>query len=138
MSGRNLKLVLVDLSLDCQFLILYSWHNPFSRTYHLLQTCNVIIVVNFGYDILFSSNNNTAMMITMNAYFWHIWETKTQQDLVQWRNILKLGRKMLYRITSLMIILLSSYIASLSSHSSGLLIVLTFMLSEQIFASYCY
>ena len=37
----------------------------------------------------------------------------TKQELVLCRNILKLGRKMLHRIKSLMIIFLSVYLASL-------------------------
>ena len=106
------------------------------RTYQLLQICNVILVVNFGSDILVSSNDNTAMIITMNAYFWHIWETQTQKEPVQCINILKFGRKMLYRITSLMIILLSSYIAYLGPHVFSGLTVLQFMLAELLIASY--
>ena len=63
---------------------------------------------------------------------------KTKQEPVQCRNTLKLGRKCLCKITSIMIIFLSAYLASFSPHFFGGLTVLQLTLAELLIASYCY
>ena len=80
----------------------------------------------FDLNLCASSNKNHAMIVIMNEYFWHLCITRNEKHMTLYHTdiFLSLGNIIEHSVESLMVILLSAYLASLGPTYSGVLVML--------------